>query len=243
MDLFTGMGDGLGPEHFGLTDTGRAYVVAGPFAKALGHRDADKATRLLDEEEKGTQIVGTPGGDQRVSVVYEEGIWRLIFRSNLPAARELTKRVTAILRELREKGVVDRRPQRELTRLELIDLARESELGRLAAARRVQELEPKAEAFDRFLTAEGDYAVGTVAKMLGIGQNTLFAHLRAKRVLITGGRRHNTPYEQHAKHFRVVARDFDIGETVRTGYTTYVRPSGIDLIRRLLQLPPGDAAA
>ncbi len=33
------------------------------------NRNAPDATRLLDEEQKGTQIVRTPGGDQRVTII------------------------------------------------------------------------------------------------------------------------------------------------------------------------------
>ena len=71
---------------FGTAEDGRPYAVAADFAKAMGYRDADKATRLLDEDEKGTQIVGTPGGPQQMNVIYEDGLWELIFRSTLPGA-------------------------------------------------------------------------------------------------------------------------------------------------------------
>jgi len=54
---------------FGVDEAGRPYVVAADIARALGYRDAEKAARLLDADERGTQIVGTPSGDQRMSVV------------------------------------------------------------------------------------------------------------------------------------------------------------------------------
>lgn len=89
---------------FGLTAEGEPYVVAADFAKALDYRDAANALRLLDEDEKGTQIVSTPGGDQRVSVIYESGMWELVFRSSKPAAKKLKTRVKEILREIRVNG-------------------------------------------------------------------------------------------------------------------------------------------
>ncbi|MDI5964812.1 hypothetical protein [Streptantibioticus silvisoli] len=51
-------------------------------SRVLPSDNAEKATRLLEEDEKGTQIVGTPGGEQRLSVIYEDGMWELIFRSS-----------------------------------------------------------------------------------------------------------------------------------------------------------------
>lgn len=92
------------PMRFGVAGDGRPFVAAADFAKALGHRDAASATRLLDEDEKGTQIVRTPGGDQRISVVYEHGMWELVFRSSKPEAKALKARVKEILTEIRVNG-------------------------------------------------------------------------------------------------------------------------------------------
>lgn len=89
---------------FGVTSDDRIYVVATDYATAMGYRDAANATRLLEDDEKGTQIVSTPGGDQQVSVIYEDGIWELIFRSSLPGAKLIKKRVKEILREIRQTG-------------------------------------------------------------------------------------------------------------------------------------------
>lgn len=97
---------------------------------------------------------------------------------------------------------------------------------------------PKAEAHDAFLSADGDFLVGTVAKMLGMGPNTLFARLRDEHILIKGGRRHNTPYQAYAHHFKVVARTIEVEEGPdRTSQTTYVKPSGVDFIRKVLKMP------
>lgn len=110
---------------------------------------------------------------------------------------------------------------------------------------KVAEQEPKVEAFNEFLTADGDYQVATVAQMLGMGQNRLFALLRDEGVLIAGGRRHNTPNQQYMRHFRVVATTYDDGEREHATFRTYVKPSGVDFIRKVLKLQaliPGGAA-
>lgn len=228
LDLFASAGDGLAPDHFGIDEHGRAYVQAPVFAKAMGYRDAGNALRILDDAEKGTQIVSTPGGDQRTSVIYEDGIWELIFRSTLPSAMSIKARVKAILRELRENGVVDTRaPMTE------IEAARKY----LATLERNAILEPKAEAHDAFMSADGCYLIGNVAKMLGLGQNQLFARLREEHILIKGGRRHNTPYQQYAHHFKVAASTYSDSEGVEhTTSTTYVKPSGVDFIRKVLKM-------
>ena len=46
-------------------ENGEPWFVASDIAKALGYRDAEKMTRRLDDDEKGTRSVGTPGGTQQ----------------------------------------------------------------------------------------------------------------------------------------------------------------------------------
>lgn len=89
---------------FGMTDDGRPWVAAPDFAKGLGYAQAKDALRLVDEDEKGRQIVPTPGGPQEITVLYENGIWELIFLSRRKEAKDLKGRVKAILREIRETG-------------------------------------------------------------------------------------------------------------------------------------------
>ncbi len=89
---------------FGRDDDGTSWAVATDLAKSFDHRDAEKVTRLLEEDEKGTRIVGTPGGPQELAVVFEDGIWELIFLSRKPEAKAIKKRVKAILKQIRQTG-------------------------------------------------------------------------------------------------------------------------------------------
>lgn len=129
----------------------------------------------------------------------------------------------------------------ELTRLELIQIAMNAETERLALEAKNKELAPKADAYESFIDTTGKYPVGTVAKMLGMGQNKLFRELRNRGVLISKGAMRNTPYQQYMHHFEVKAHEYErsSGE-MGCSYTTYVQPSGIDFIRRKLDLPTID---
>lgn len=145
LQLFDISGAGI---RFGLTADGTPYAVAADFAKTMGYRDADKATRLLDEDEKGTQIVGTPGGPQEMNVIFEDGLWELIFRSTLPGAKAIKSRVKAILREIRETGRYEAAlsPAEMLLRMAQQHLAQEQrlaavELEQAATAAKVQAIE------------------------------------------------------------------------------------------------------
>lgn len=81
------------------------YAVAADVAKSFDYRDAANALRVLDADEKGTQIVSTSQVSRRMSVIYEDGIWELIFRSSKPEAKAIKKRVKQILREIRQDGI------------------------------------------------------------------------------------------------------------------------------------------
>lgn len=104
-----------------------------------------------------------------------------------------------------------------------------------AAQAYAKELEPKADSYDQFLSADGTYSIGSVAKMLGQSQNKLFDLLRNSGILIAKGAMRNTPYQQYMHHFRVVAFDFERSDQTRgTSYTTRVQPSGVQFISRKL---------
>lgn len=100
------------------------------------------------------------------------------------------------------------------------------------ASQRLAVAEPKVEAFDTYMSAHGAVPMGAVANHLGIGRTTLFSRLRAFGVLQQDS---NRPYQRYAHHFHVIARTFQDGQGLdRATYTTHVRPSGVELIRRLL---------
>lgn len=75
----------------------------------------------------------------------------------------------------------------EMTKLEALQAAIESEQGRLAAEARVAELEPAARSWQVLASGEGDFAVADAAKILGrdpsitLGRNRLFAVLAEYR--------------------------------------------------------------
>lgn len=112
--------------------------------------------------------------------------------------------------------------------------AREVE-AREAMESYARELEPKADSYDRFISGDGTYAIGNVAKMLGLSQNKLFDRLRNAGVLIAKGPMRNTPYQRYMHHFTVKAFDFTRSDgTTGTSYTTRVQPSGVEFVARRL---------
>lgn len=84
---------------------GQPWFVAADVAEALEYRIAGDMTRNLDDDEKGTQIVRTLGGEQEMIVINESGLYSAILRSRKSAAKRFKKWVTAeVLPAIREHG-------------------------------------------------------------------------------------------------------------------------------------------
>ncbi|TWB62252.1 BRO-N domain-containing protein [Nitrospirillum viridazoti] len=84
---------------------GDPWFVASDLALGLGYRDAERITRLLDDDEKGTLKMGTLGGDQSLSIVSEPGLYKAIGRSNKPAAKRFDRWVRhEVLPTIRKTG-------------------------------------------------------------------------------------------------------------------------------------------
>ena len=209
LQLFDVEGSGM---RFGVSDDGRPYVAAEDFTPRLGYSRARDALRMVDDDEKGAQIVRTLGGDQRVSVLYEDGIWELIFLSRRPEAKAIKKRVKAILREIRETGSYSAGMRFEIpqTFAEALELAARQARDLDAARAENAELKPDAEAWQVLASAEPDYSVREAAYILNrdpaiaTGQNRLFNEMRRLRVIDS----RDIPYSGHARHVKLRARSF-----------------------------------
>lgn len=194
-----------------VTIDGEPWFVAADVATVLGYRMASDMTRNLDADEKGTQIVRTPSGDQSMTVISEAGLYEAIFRSRIPAAQDFKRWVKHdVLPTIRKTGRYgsDVDMLAALPSSKLLMLAAEAAERAEAAEHELEEARPKVEAYDAFMDADGTYAVGAVAKMLGLSQNKLFDLLRNHGVLIGKGAMRNTPYQQYMHHFSVESPHF-----------------------------------
>lgn len=86
-------------------ENGEPMFVAKDVAVILGYRDAANMTRRLEEDEKGTRSVSTPGGEQQMAVITEPGLYSAILGSRVPEARAFKRWVThEVLPALRRDG-------------------------------------------------------------------------------------------------------------------------------------------
>ena len=88
-----------------IVRAGEPWFITADVARVLGYRDASNAGRVLDDDEKGTHIVSTPGGDQKVTVINESGLYSAILKSRKEEAKRFKTWVTSeVLPAIRKTG-------------------------------------------------------------------------------------------------------------------------------------------
>lgn len=95
------------PVRIALRD-GEPWFLAPDVATVLGYKHAPHMVRMLDEDEKGVQIVDTLGGQQQQSIISESGLYAAILKSRRPEAKRFRRWVTGeVLPEIRRTGRYD----------------------------------------------------------------------------------------------------------------------------------------
>ena len=88
-----------------LEKDGNLWFVAKEVSDFLGYRDAHDMIRNLDDDEKDTQNMRTPGGDQALSIINESGLYSAILRSRRHEAKQFKKWITSeVLPSIRKTG-------------------------------------------------------------------------------------------------------------------------------------------
>ena len=193
--------------------------------------------RHLDDDEKGVHSVHTPGGQQKLSIINEPGLYSLILRSRKPEAKAFKRWVTHdVLPAIRKTGSYSVTTAHDIPRTlpdALRAYAAEVEAHEETKAEAAK-LRVKAEQFDDWLNGKGCYLVGTVAKMLGIKPKALWDFLYAEKILINrpGNKRHREPYSRPDIdgwfEIKAVPPERANGHATRTSYLT---PYGAEQVR------------
>lgn len=215
---------------------GQVWFVAKDVCDILGIKNVNDTVRKeLDDDEKGIEKIYTPGGNQDMTVVTEPGLYKLIFRSKKPEAKEFTRWVThELLPQVRQHGMYlsgkaleafQRNPQ---LFNKMVECYEESQ-------KKIAELEKKIEDSQSYTTLAkvvlglpGSITFQEAANFLAqhgfkTGQNRLYKMCREKKFLCSRrGRQFNRPTQ------RAVERGLFSVET-RGGFkpVTLITPEGL----------------
>lgn len=233
------------------------WFVAADVCRALDYRMSSDMTRWLDDEDKGTHSVRTPGGDQQMLAISESGLYAAILKSRKPEAKRFKRWIThEVLPALRKTGEyrVQRMPEdpRELglpdfrnpavaaiaygeTLLKL--QATEAAVQQLQVEKAANEAElsvakPKAEAYQRLTEAPGCLNLQTAGKTLGHAPNKFIRWLKTWALHYRG--RSLVPYQ------RLIEQDYFEVRLVHRGdevfSQTLVTAKGMAMLARRLNL-------
>lgn len=82
------------------------WFVGKDVAECLGYKDtSDAIKRHIEQEDKGIGEIPTPGGNQKVKIINESGIYSLVLSSKLQTAKKFKRWVTSeVLPQIRQTG-------------------------------------------------------------------------------------------------------------------------------------------
>lgn len=213
------------------------WLVGKDVAKILEYKDTAKAIRThVDDEDKGVSVLDTPGGQQKIMVINESGLYSLVLSSKMPKAKEFRRWVTSnVLPTIRKTGgyVANEdmfienylpfleKPYQGLFRLQMAAINQLNE--------RIRHDQPLVEFANQVSNTENLIDMNTMAKLaaeanLPIGRNRLFKWLRKKGILMSD----NLPYQKYIEngYFSVKETVFEIQRMMKTHQQTMVTGKG-----------------
>ena len=161
------------------------------------HNVSDSLSKLMSYE-KGIEEIYTLGGSQKMAIISESGLYRLIFRSNKEEAENFRKWVfEEVLPSIRKKGfyinkVPDsymiedpiKRAKRWIEETEEHQRRLEEVNGKLTVAEKTIEFQkPAVETYNAYLTSPSTYCLTESAKQIGIPPRKFIAWLKENRIL------------------------------------------------------------
>ena len=190
---------------------GEPWFVAKDVCECLELTDVSKTISLLDDDEKGTNSIRTPGGKQDMLIVSEPGLYSLVLRSRKPEAKAFKRWIVhEVIPSIRRTGGygalalpnfrnpaeaarawADKEEQRLL-----------EEQKRLALEQKMEEVRPKVVFAESIEVAKTSILVGEMAKLIkqatgyDIGQNRFFEWLRNRGYLHKDGSQTNMPTQR-----------------------------------------------
>ena len=180
--------------------------LAKDIAEWIEHSNPAAMLNTVDDDEKGIRIVYTLGGDQKVNVLTEDGLYEVLMQSRKPIAKQFKKGVKQILKEIRTTGgyiatQVNETPEMIMARaLKVAEHTIEEHEKRMKAlaeeneaqkrrnkqleadtqikAEEIKKLTPDADYARQTLTAVNTWNTNIIAKEMGMSAVTLNQHLQ-----------------------------------------------------------------
>ena len=216
-----------------VTIDGVVYFVASDIARALGYKNPQKAIR--DHCKRVNEsFIPSNGGEQKAKVITKSDIYRLIVRSKLESADEFESWIfDEIMPTIEKTGAyIEEGREQEMVNYYFSSLS--SDLQGQIVNELIEKNKELQQFYDDLMNTEGLMQINTVAKELGIGEYTLFAYLRGKKVFFYDKDKVNVPYERFRKEGKFVVKETPCHDgNIRA--VTYATKKGLEYIRKILR--------
>jgi anti-repressor protein len=221
------------------------WFVAKDVAQILSFDHTPTMTRTLDEDEKGVHIIHTPGGDQRMTIINEPGLYSVILKSRKPEAKQFKRWIThEVIPSIRKHGAYMTPEKIEEVLLNpdtLIKLAtnlKEEQQKRIAAEKQIEQQKPLVNFAETCMASDKSLLVREVAKMISkqgilMGERRLFQKLRDWKLIFPNK---NEPYQEYIDrgYFEISQGVKETSKGSFTWLTMRVTPKGqMYIINRL----------
>lgn len=176
---------------------GEPWFVGKDVANALGFTNSrDAISTHVFLEDRGVDSIDTPGGNQKMTVINESGVYALVFGSRLTTAKKFKHWVTSeIIPSIRKHGAYMTPETLEKvllspdTLMQLAQNLKDEQEKRKALEAQIESQKPAVLFTGAVETSKTSILIGELAKMLkqngiNIGQNRLFEWLRQNGYLI-----------------------------------------------------------
>lgn len=234
-----------------IVKDGEPWFVGKDMAEILGYKETAKAIRThICAEDKGVSVLDTPGGQQKITLINESGLYSLILGSKLPKAKTFKRWVTSeVLPTIRKTGGYVANDEMFInTYLPNAD-AQTRELFRLNLStirqlnNKIEQDKPLVDFASHIQTSEDCISMNDMAKLatkngIKIGRTRLFNFLREKKVLGCRDGHKNMPYQRYIDTqpwFQLKESSYIQNGEVRIGLTPMVTPKGQSGIIRMLR--------
>lgn len=142
--------------------------LAKSVAEWIGERDGYTVSRKVDEDEKVIHTLCVSGQSREMTFLTEDGFYEVLMLSRKPIAKAFKKEVKQILKQIRMTGgyIPTTQEDDEETILAKAFLIAQRTIDK--KNKLIEEMTPRVNWFDKFMSSEGLYTSTQVAKVLHI---------------------------------------------------------------------------
>ena len=225
-----------------VTLEGEPWFVAADVCRALGLGNSSKAVMPLDDDEKGITNSNTLGGEQKMVIVSEPGLYSLIVRSRKPEAKAFKRWIThEVIPSIRKTGgyIAGQETMDDdqlLANALLVAQRKIAERNKQleAANAKIQADAPKVLFAETVQNAEGDILVRQLAKLMvqrgyDTGEKRLYDLLRRDGFVIKANAKdQNAPTQRSVDMglMRSIERTVSSADKTFISSTTLITPKG-----------------